>query len=355
MSLIFANLIHKNEKMKSFIKSLFYLTVLLTIISCQDDDNENLNSDKTWVFVACEGNFGASNGSISMINELGEVYSLENVGDVVQSLEVYEDKLFVIVNNSSLIKAYDITEEGLSLPGIEISTNGSSPREMKILNDKLYFTNWNSNDVKILNLNNYVIEDSIPVDGKPESIEIYENDIYVGIQLNDDYSDSNQLLKINIDSNSISEIFEIGNGPTSIKIFNDNIFVANTFYDSSFNAFYGSSRIDLTNDQVSVNNYGSGTVCGGSVLKYNSDIYRSYQGGIAILDEQLNILEETKIGSYNPSQLYSSEVIGDLVYFGITNYTDINQVKVVDFNNNEIASYEVGLFPGDFAFWSQNN
>jgi len=27
---------------------------------------------------------------------------------------------------------------------------------------------------------------------------------------------------------------------------------------------------------------------------------------------------------------------------------------VVDFNNNEIASYEVGLFPGDFAYWESN-
>jgi len=340
--------------MKYTLKTLWLLSVLITITTCQDESSDDLNQQKTWVFVACEGNFGASNGSISMINELGEVYSVDNVGDVVQSLEVYEDKLFVIVNNSSIIKAYDITKEGLSLPGIELSTGGSSPREMKIFNNKLYFTNWNTNDIKILNLDNYVIEGSIAVNGKPESIEIYENHIYTGIQLNDDYSDGNQLVKINIDSNSISENFEIGSGPTSIKIFNDNIYIANTFYDSSFNAFYGSSRIDLSNGQVSVNNYGSGTVCGGSVLKYDSSIYRSYDGGIAILDEQLNILDETKIGSYNPSQLYSSEVIGDLIYFGITNYSDINQVKVVDFNNNEIASYEVGLFPGDFAYWESN-
>ena len=344
----------KKKKMKNLLNIIYYTLILFTITSCSDNVSADLNEEKTWVFVACEGNFGASNGSISMINELGEVYSVENVGDVVQSVEVYENKLFVIVNNSSLIKAYDITEEGLSLPGIEISTDGSSPREMKVFNNKLYFTNWNSNDIKILNLDNYVIENSIPVNGKPESIEIYENNIYVGIQLNDDYSDANKLLKIDIDSSTIIESFEIGSGPTSIKIFDQKIYVANTFYDSSFNAFYGSSRIDLSNGQVSVNNYGPGTVCGGSVLKYDNSVYRSYDGGIAILDEQLNILDETKIGSYNPSQLYSSEVIGDLIYFGITNYSDINQVKVVDFNNNEITSYEVGLFPGDFAYWESN-
>ena len=186
MWFILANLIFKKQKMKYIFKTLIYTTLLLTIIACQDENSDNLNQQKTWVFVACEGNFGASNGSISMINELGEVYSVDNVGDVVQSLEVYEDKLFVIVNNSSIIKAYDITEEGLSLPGIELSTDGSSPREMKIFNNKLYFTNWNTNDIKILNLDNYVIEGSIPVNGKPESIEIYENHIYTGIQLNDD-------------------------------------------------------------------------------------------------------------------------------------------------------------------------
>ena len=45
---------------------------------------------------------------------------------------------------------------------------------MKIFNNKLYFTNWNTNDIKILNLDNYVIEESIQVNGKPESIEIYD-------------------------------------------------------------------------------------------------------------------------------------------------------------------------------------
>ena len=42
------------------------------------------------------------------------------------------------------------------------------------------------------------------------------------------------------------------------------------------------------------------------------------------------------------------------MYFGLTNYTDLNQVKVVDVFNKEIASYDVGLFPGDFAFWESN-
>ena len=51
------------------------------IISCSEND-EIINTE--WVFVACEGNYGASNGSVYMINQFGEMDSIPNLGDVVQ-------------------------------------------------------------------------------------------------------------------------------------------------------------------------------------------------------------------------------------------------------------------------------
>jgi len=182
---------------------------VIFLVSCDLDSGEDLiiPQSNEWVFVACEGNFGASNGSITMINNLGEVKSVNDLGDIVQSIEVYKNKLFVIINNSHKIMAFDITKDGLRLPGIEIDTNESSPREMKIINEKLYFTNWNSSDIKILNLNTYGIENSIKVQGKPESIEFDGTSLWVGIQLNDDFSDGNKLLKINPANNTISNSF----------------------------------------------------------------------------------------------------------------------------------------------------
>ena len=221
---------------------------------------------------------------------------------------------------------------------------------MQIINDKLYFTNWNSSDVKILNLNNYVIEESIKVEGKPESIVIDGTDLWVGIQMNNDYSDGNKLLKIS-NFTPADQTFEIGK---ALHLKENNVYVANTYYDANYNAFYGSSKLNVISKEIDVNYYGSGVVCGGDVLNYNNDIFRSFEGGAALLGNDLNILEQTKIGSYNPSQLYSSEIIDGIFYFGITNYNDINQIKIVDFNNTEIATYDVGLFPGDFAIWKSN-
>ena len=101
-------------------------------------------------------------------------------------------------------------------------------------------------------------------------------------------------------------------------------------------------------------NYSTGVVCGGSIHKYNSNIFRSSQGGIISLDNNLDFVLETKIGDEDPLQLYSSEIINNKVYFGITNYTDINLVKIYNANNEIEGIFEVGLFPGDFAYWQEN-
>ena len=145
-------------------KVIFVLLPLLLITACDDNNLASSNKQNTsWLFVANEGSYGASNGSISMINDFGEVYETEPIGDIVQSLAVYQDKLIVLINNSHKIKFYDITSEGLAMPGIEISTDGSSPREMVVVDGNLYFTNWISSDVKVFNLETYNLDHTIPV------------------------------------------------------------------------------------------------------------------------------------------------------------------------------------------------
>ena len=335
------------------VKKIFLLAFFTLILACNVDDDDLINNVPAfeWTFIACEGNYGSSNGSITMINGKGDIKELNDIGDVVNSLAIYKNKLIVLVNNSHKILIYEIYEDGLRLPGIEIDTQDSSPREMVVVNDKLYFTNWNSSDVKIFDMINYIIEDSIQLSGYPESIVYGDESLWVGIQLNDDYSDSNKLHKIDPISKTINQTYEIGYGPTDIEINGESIYVANTYYDSSYNAYYGSTELNYSNDQISINNYGPGIVCGGDVLNLNNEIYRSFSGGIAKLNEELEIIEETKIGDFPPAQLYSTEINDGKIYFGLTNFTDVNIVKVYDKENNELNSYNVGIIPGDFAFW----
>ena len=116
------------------INKIIIISLALFIwIACDNSNSTSSDSkpNSSWIFVANEGIMDQSNGSISMIDDVGNVYETDAIGDVVQSLEVYKDKLIVIVNNDHKIILYDITEaDGIKLPGVTVSTGNSSPREM---------------------------------------------------------------------------------------------------------------------------------------------------------------------------------------------------------------------------------
>ena len=332
-------------------KKILLLAMSLFFITCESPtDSDTTNS--SWVFVANEGNFGSSNGSISMIDEAGNVMHTESIGDVVQSLAVYENKLIVLINNSHLIKIYDITADGLSMPGIEIPTGNSSPRDLVVIDNKVYFTNWNTQDVKVLNLFNYSIENSIAINGLPEDLLFDGIDLWVTIPHSDqNFATGNTVSKIDIITNTILETIEVGNGPQELAINNGELFVSRTFYDANWNTFHGATKIGV---DVINNNYGAGAACGGSIIKHNNSILRSFNGGLSLMDAELNLDTENKIGDYTQANVYHVEKINGSFWFAITNFSDINEVRVVNEQGEEIANYTVGINPGDFAVWENN-
>jgi hypothetical protein len=339
------------------INKIIIISLVLFISTACDNSNptsSDSESNSSWIFVANEGNYGAGNGSVSMIDDKGQITTIDNIGDVVQSVEVYKNKLFVIVNNSHKIMIYNITENGVNLPGIEISTENSSPREMVIINDKVYFTNWNSKDVKVLNLTTYAIDSSIPIEGLPEDIITDGINLWVSIpnlELNDP-SDGTKVVKINLETEQIVDIYEVGRGPQSLTLLNDDIYVSRTYYSSNWTeTTFGVSKIG---DVISEAVYGLGSPCGGSIMTYNNKVYRSYKGGIAPIDDNLAIQTLERIGSFDQSQVYHVEIINDYIYFTLTDYSTMNMLKKVDSNGNVLASYDVGVNPGDLAYWKKS-
>ena len=303
------------------------------------------------VFVACEGNYYQSNGSLWTISN-DEVYGYEGnpLGQVVQSVLVHEDKLYVVVNVPGSIQVFDINDNGLTMVDY-VDTQYSGPREMLVVGDYLYFTNWYTADVKKLNLLTLEIESEIPMPGLPEDIVLYNDKIYVSIMMNSDWSDGSLLASIDMQSDSIVDTYEVGSGPGDILVFEDELYVSRTFYDENWNAFYGTSKVN-NQGEIVINNYGAGMACGGSVHAINGSVYRSFNGGIAKLDQNLNILEETRIGNFNHSDVYSVETIGDKIYFGLSDFSAPDEVVVLSNDGQELNRFNVGAIPGDFAVWN---
>ena len=78
---------------------LLFLSLLFSIC---------ISSEKT--FIACEGNYYDGNqGTLWSIYD-NSIFEYDNnpIGSIAQSLYVYDDKLFVIVNGSSNIQIFNI-------------------------------------------------------------------------------------------------------------------------------------------------------------------------------------------------------------------------------------------------------
>ena len=302
----------------------------------------------TKTYIACEGQFYGGSGSISVIQN-NNTYSIDNLGNTLQSIEVYEDMLFAIVNGTSEIHIYNINNEEETLLNT-INTGSSGPREMAMHNGYLYFTNWYSQSIKYIDLNTFEIIGEILVDGLPEDIVSDGDHIWVTINMNSDWSDGNKVLKINTETIEVEE-YIVGQGPKNLILHEDEVYISRIYYDENWNTFHGTSRInsDGSVDQI---NYGSGMACGGSIVSYNNQIYRSYDGGIAPLNTNLEIQESLRIGDYGYWNVYDVKTIDDEIYFAITDFSTTHQVAIVDSDGNEIGLYSTGVIPGDFAKWT---
>ena len=326
-----------------------FILILFLFISC--DNNSGFDNEKRLTFIASEGNFGSSNASISVFQGPNQIQKVSNIGDVIQSIKVYDDKLFVLINNSHLIKIYIITSSGLSLPGIKINTHNSGPREMVIVDDYLYFTNWNSRNIKILNLETYFIEDSISVNGTPEGIVSDGSYLWVAI------SSGSTVEKIDINSKQIVETFQVGNGPQQMLIEGSLLWISRTYYSPDWSEiYYGTSQIDILSGSIQIKEYDTGIVCGGDMMKINEQTYRTYEGGVAPIKSDLTINRPAKIGSYNTNSLYSAGAHSDYIFMGTT--SDFNGPDTV-YIHNELGehnfTYIVDASPGDYAIWEVSN
>ena len=121
---------------------------------------------------------------------------------------------------------------------------------------------------------------------------------------------------------------------------NNNLWVSRTYYSEDWGqTYFGTTHIDLLTNEIVKKEYSSGIVCGGNVMSLNNQVYRTYDGGIAPIDESnLNIRSSSRIGDYGASNLYSAGSLDNYVYFGITSdYLSPDTVYI----NNEIGEFEM--------------
>jgi len=156
--------------------ALAFILVAMLTFSCDRDpyfgpvyenpnDSLQVDSTRNFLLVGCEGNFQLGNASISRVDLLdktvsNDVFNSANgklLGDVLQSIYRSGDSLYLILNNSGLIRIVD----PISLKQIDVIKGLNSPRYMTIKNGNAYVTSLFSDKVSVINLENLQVESMI--------------------------------------------------------------------------------------------------------------------------------------------------------------------------------------------------
>lgn len=200
----------------------------MTLTSCMKwdygDELTEFNDPSSGLFIICEGNFQYGNATLSFynpeINQVqNEVFFRANgmkLGDVAQSMTIYDNKGWIVVNNSHVIFAVDINtfqEKGR----IE---NLTSPRYIHFVSDeKAYVSQIWDNRIFIINPKNYTITGYITIPDMALATASTEQMVQCGKYVYCNcWSYQNRILKIDTESDEVVEELKIGIQPNSLVL-----------------------------------------------------------------------------------------------------------------------------------------
>ena len=208
--------------MKSINSIIVACLTVLFFSSCDDTPESTpttVPNNLKGVFICNEGAFGQGNGSISFLNSDSGTFNLDlyqaannlPLGDVVQSIALYDNRAFIAVNNSQKMEVVSLQ----NFKRIATINGLSSPRFFVGNGSKGYISDWISDKVYVLNLNSYQIIDTIPTGSGPEEMAIVNNKLFVCNS--GGFGDDSSMTVIDINSNTVIATFNTPVNPSSIK------------------------------------------------------------------------------------------------------------------------------------------
>jgi YVTN family beta-propeller protein len=196
-----------------------FLFILLLFCSCSDNDTPTIKASGAYdegVWIANEGNFMSSDGSISFFHtdsskvENNVFYNVNkrHLGDVVQSITIAGERAYVVVNNSKKIEVIN------ALTGVSVGviTGVASPRYLVVLGEKAYVTDLYADKVYVVNTQTLQIIKEIKVSGWTEKMAVVGGKIYVASRRTnaDMRTGGNLILAINPSTDTVTDSIFVG-------------------------------------------------------------------------------------------------------------------------------------------------
>ncbi|MBC5774130.1 YncE family protein [Pontibacter sp. KCTC 32443] len=211
----------RNNLFRSFYMAAVLFTSSFAFTSCESSEETTpVATTGKGVYILNEGNFGTPNGSVSYYDKdtkqvTHNLFSRNNedrpLGDVVQSMAMYGDRAFIVVNNSNKIEV--VHPE--TFKSVGVVQDLKSPRYFVFQhNGRGYVTEWvnygERGQVSVIDLNTYTVTGTIPVGYMPEQMLLSNGKLYVA------NSGDNTISIINTATNIVENTFQVSDGPSEL-------------------------------------------------------------------------------------------------------------------------------------------
>ena len=207
-------------------RHLIVLLALLAAVSCMqygpaEEEQFNIDLSRRGLFIINEGNYMYGNASLSYYDPAtkiveNEIFARSNafpIGDVAQSMTIFDGLCWVVVNNSGVIFAIDPA----TFREVRRITGFTSPRYIHFLDShKAYVTQiWDPRiyivDPTACRITGYIETDMDFDTGSTEMIVQIGDYVYVNC-----WSYQNCILKIDTRSDTVAGLLEVGMQPSAM-------------------------------------------------------------------------------------------------------------------------------------------
>ena len=343
---------------------LLLLSLIIIISGCSKDNPEPIitGNYENGYFITNEGAFIGGVGSISFVDENGivenDVFLRNNsfsLGNIVQSMNIINDKVYIVENGSGSIKIAS-KDSIIFITSIDVA----SPRYIeKVSESKAYLTDWETNAIHVINTESDEVIKTIPVGSDPEKIAVVNGKAYI---CNRGHSQSgpidNTISVIDVNTDQIITTISVNDKPNSIVIDeNSNIWVL------------CAGTVDWSNwPTVSTLTPGSLTMISGvnNTVEKSFNIESSLMPTDLVVNSSRNTLYYATSDGVNAIDIYSTELPQNTIIakdFYALDYNNgyIYGTDAVDYaqqgwsyryttSGSVVDSVQVGVIPGGYCF-----
>lgn len=349
------------------LKSTLFLAalVLLTLSGCKKDEDPQPEpiAVTSGMIVGCEGTFGMSNASMHLIYDDGklgnDIYSAANgaaLGDVLQNLRSFNNRIYAIVNNSQKVEVINPSD----FSTIGTITGCDYPRDVVVIADnKGYITNG-STDGELLSFNpgSLQISGSIATGDGPE--EVVYNGTYLFVANSGGFGVDSTVTVIDPVNDQVVTTVEVGHIPVALEVdYQNNVWVlckGQTLYDENWEVT-GHTEAELMRIDGQFHTV-TGVLQIGELgdhpqfLAINpskTELYLVNDGEIRPLSITTGEFEP----AFNGGPFHSigvHPVTGEVYASSVPNYVDNDEISIFTPDGVFVASYEVGVAPRAYTY-----